>query len=83
MPEGYIQQARVQMLYAKKPVVIVAYPMTTENYKNFFCEIEPDKLRFYPIEQDDNFVKEYKARITYLKECLKKGIMPKVVDYGK
>ena len=81
LPENYIMQARVQMLFAKKPCTIVAYPMEEENYKNFFCEIDPKKIEFYHIEQDDKFVKEYLQRVKYLKQCLKKGIMPNKTDY--
>lgn len=76
MPESYVQQARVQMYYAKKPAMIVAYPMRDENYKNAFCEIDKERLKFYAIEQDQNFIKEYRHRLLYLKQCLKRGVMP-------
>ena len=76
LPENYIMQARVQMLFAKKPCTIVAYPM-----EDFFCDIDPNKIEFYHIEQDEEFVKEYLKRVKYLKKCLKKGIMPNRIDY--
>lgn len=80
LPESYIQQARVQMYYAKKPVMIVAYPMREENYKNAFCEIDNDRLIFFRIEQDEDFIEQYRHRLLYLKQCLKKGIMPNFKD---
>lgn len=77
LPESYIQQARVQMYYANKPVTIVAYPMSEYNYKNCFCEIDKSKIQFFEIEQNYDFIKEYKSKISTLKKYLKLGVLPK------
>lgn len=79
IPTSYIQQARVQMYFAKKPVTIVAYPMIDYNYKNCFCEVDKNKLKFFKIEQDFDFIENYKSRIDLLKKCLKLGVMPDAI----
>lgn len=79
-PTAYIQQVRVQMFFAKKLGMIVAYPMTEEHYKNFFIPVEQDSLLFIPVEQDNEFIKSYTKRIRYLSKCLKKGVFPRLEE---
>lgn len=80
LPKNYIMQVRVQGYFAKKQCLIVAYPMEEENYKNYFLPIEKEKLKYFEIEQDFEFIENYKKRVLYLKKCLKKGKLPKESD---
>lgn len=74
----YWRQAQVEM-FAKKTykLNIVAYGLKEEDYKNFFNKIDKDRIKFYPVEYDKNFVeKEYLPKLKILAECLKKGVFP-------
>jgi hypothetical protein len=80
--KGYLGQVRVQMFAkeweeGKKPKAnIWAYGLLPEDYKNFFNEIDRERLKSHPIEADRDFIKEYLKRVVYLKSCLEKGVMP-------
>ena len=83
MPIGYWQQCQVQM-YAtgKHKCKLVAYPMTNENYENFFLDIDKEKVEIFDIEYDEEWVKkEYLPRLVYLAECLKKRKTPNIKEF--
>ena len=78
----YWQQVQVQ-IYAKRceefdcPTAnIWAYGLLPEDYKNYFNPIDRERLKAYPIEEDRNFIYEYLGRVSYLKTCLERGVMP-------
>lgn len=74
----YIQQVIVQM-YAlqSNEADIVSYGLTDGDYKNYFRSIDQDRLQLHPISYDEIWInKVFLPRITYLAECLDKGIMP-------
>lgn len=82
----YWQQVQVQ-IFAKRyeeticPVTnIWAYGLIPEEYKNFFLPIDRERLKPYPIEEDKKFINEYLPRVSYLKRCLEKGVMPDEAD---
>ena len=82
----YWQQVQVQ-IFAKRceefdcPVTnIWAYGLKAEDYKNFFNPIDRERLTPYPIEEDTKFINEYLPRVSYLKKCLEKGVMPNEAD---
>lgn len=76
-PQKYIEQVIVQMFASGfRKAYIDAYPMTEEHYKNYFIEIEPEKIKCFPVEYDERFIDDYFPRIKYLKECLNKGVFP-------
>lgn len=73
----YWMQAQVEMFSAKKPLEIVAYHLTEEDYQNWLSPIDSDRLSHYPIGYDENWVnEEYLPRLRYLAECLKRGVWP-------
>lgn len=78
----YVMQVRVQMWSAEKYYgrpfdgFIVAYPLTDENYKNFLLEIDRNKIKFFKIEQDEAFIREYEKRLKTLCACLDTGALP-------
>lgn len=80
LPKAYIMQVRVQGYFAKKKCFIATYAMEPENYDNYFLPLLPDHFNVIEIEQDLEFIEQYKKRILYLKKCLKKGIIPKEGD---
>ena len=77
----YIQQVNVQM-YATgfRKAYIVAYPFTEEYYKNYFLDIEKEKIEYFQINYDEKFIcEEYLPKLKYLRDCLIKGVLPKEV----
>lgn len=78
----YWQQVQVQMFAklheeGKVPdMKIWAYGLLPEDYNNFFNPIDRERLKDYPIEYDNEFVQQYLRRITYLADCLERGVMP-------
>lgn len=80
--KAYWRQVQVQT-YAKKreegctPLAqIVSYALTEDDYKNFFHEIDPARIRRHYIEYDGGFIAEYLKRLEYLADCLRKGVWP-------
>jgi len=79
----YWQQAQVEMFAWKlvnnvvPDLYIAAYQVNEEDYKNFFAQVDGDRLAFYPIEYDEHFIdEEYLPKLLKLKECIDKGISP-------
>ena len=81
----YVQQVMVQMYgvqmmggYELAPVAdIVSYALTKEDYKNYFLPIDPERLKLHPIAYDEYWIETvFLPRITYLADCLVKGILP-------
>ena len=78
VPIKYKRQVWVQM-YASgiKKAYIVAYGLTDKDYKNFFNEIDKDRLQIIPIEYDEKFIiSKFLPRLRYFVQCLKKGVIP-------
>ena len=80
----YWRQAQAEMFawkceYGEVPqLFIVAYKTTEDEYRNYFKDIDEDRLSFHKVEYDENFIKnEYLPKLKYLKDCMEKGIMPK------
>ncbi len=74
----YWRQAQVEM-YASNihNLYIVAYELKENDYKNFFNEIDNERIKFLQVEYDENFIKnEYLPKLEILTECLKKGVFP-------
>lgn len=81
--KAYWQQVQVQM-FAKieeenrVPVAeIVSYGLTDADYRSFFNDIDPDRLKKYPIEYDHAFITQYLKRLEVLRYCLERGVFPK------
>ena len=75
----YWRQAQVEM-YASNihNLYIVAYALNENDYKNFFNQIDKNRISYHKIEYDRNFIeKEYLPKLKILSECLKKGVFPK------
>lgn len=76
------RQVCVQM-YAKlveekimPTAVIASYGLLEEDYSNFFNDIAPDRLFLHRIEYDSTFMGVFLKRVSYLAECLRKGVFP-------
>lgn len=84
-PTSYIQQCQVQMFATgKHKCKLVAYPMTEENYENFFLEVDREKVEVFDIPYDEQWVKnEYLPRLVYLAECLKKRKTPNKEEFER
>lgn len=80
--KAYWQQVQVQA-FAKlteekviPQVEVVAYALTEADYKNFFNDIDPDRLTRHNVECDQGFIETYLPRLEYLADCLKEGRWP-------
>lgn len=73
----YWMQAQVEMYAAKKALVIDAYRVTDEEYRNFYIHIDPSRLSRHPVAYDARWIdEEYLPRLEFLAACLREGIYP-------
>ena len=74
---AYRKQVNVEM-YATgiRDACIVAYALEPEDYKNYYREIDQDRLSFHPIPYDEEFIQQYEKRLLYLSKCLEEGTFP-------
>ena len=80
--KDYINQVQVQM-YASgiHSAEIDAYGLLDSDYKNYFNDIDLERLSFHEIEYNEDWINnEYLPRLNYLEDCLNKGKMPKKED---
>lgn len=74
---AYWQQAQVEMYATGKKLVIVAYRLEPEDYGNWLRDIDPRRTEFYPIEYDDEWVRnQYLPRLRVLADALKRRTWP-------
>lgn len=74
----YWRQAQVEM-YASDihELYIVSYALEEKDYKNFFNDIDKQRITLTKVDYDENFiVNEYLPKLKKLSECLKKGTFP-------
>lgn len=78
----YWRQAQVEMYaYNTRNLYIVSYALQESDYKNYFNEIDIDRIKFHKVDYDDNFINnEYLPNLKILMECLKKGTFPRKED---
>jgi len=74
----YWRQAQVEMYaYNTRNLYIVAYALRENDYKNFFNEIDIDRVKFYKVEYDEKFInEEYLPKLDLLTKWLKEGVYP-------
>lgn len=78
LPSKYINQVQVQM-YASKihNAIIVVYPLTDDDYKNFFKPVDISRIMLFEIEYDEKWIEEkYLPNLKELSEDLKRGKLP-------
>lgn len=80
--KAYWQQVQVQMFAKHKSenvwpaAEVISYGLLEEDYRNFFNEIDPERVRRWSVEKDASFILDYLKRLEYLVECLRKGVFP-------
>lgn len=79
----YRCQAQVEMYaFNTKKLYIVSYGLEEQDYRNYYRDIDHDRLGFHKIEYDADFIeKEYLPKFKYLSECLDKGIFPDIENF--
>lgn len=85
LPIKYKRQVWVQ-LYASglKKAFVVAYGLTDKDYKNFFNDIDANRLTYYEIEPNERFInEEFLPKLKYLVYCLMNGIFPRKEQFEK
>lgn len=82
--KAYWQQAQVEMFAAKKKCKIVAYQITSDDYRNWYLPIDPNRLTEHPIKYNEEWVNtQYLTRLKYLATCLRSQKWPKMEDFKK
>lgn len=83
MPKEYVQQVNVEMYaFGLRKAFIVVYSLTEEDYSNYYLPIDQDRLEYFGIEYDEQWVNEiYLPRLDYLTKCLRMGEFPKENEY--
>ena len=78
VPKHYIQQVNVQMFATNfRDAYIVAYGLVDEDYRNFYREIDENRLEMIRIEYDEEWVNgKFLPRLKYLADCLTHGLFP-------
>lgn len=80
--KAYREQVQVQMYASEyRKAFIVAYPLTEEEYKNFFFDLDGSKISYHRIEYDEAFISLYLVRLAYLTRCLEKGVFPDEAEF--
>lgn len=85
MPKKYLQQVWVQM-YATgfRSAYIVTYGLVEEDYKNYYRDLDENRLELYQVEYDEEWVNDiFLPRLKYLAECLMEGRYPTEEFNGK
>lgn len=74
----YWRQAQVEMYGSGiHKLVIVAYGLKENDYKNYFNKIDPERLEFFEIEYNEEFIQnEYLPRLDILTKCLEERSFP-------
>lgn len=74
----YWRQAQVEMYaFNTRNLYIVSYALVESDYKNYFNEINIDRVKFHKIDYDENFINnEYLPKLQILSRCLEKGVFP-------
>jgi len=83
VPKAHYEQVQVQMFATGKRAEILSYGLTENDYKNYFVEIDKDRIRHHTIEFDNNYIERFLNDLAYLRECYERGIMPKREKNGK
>lgn len=77
--KAYWRQAQIEMFaYKTQNLYIVSYALTEQEYKNYFTEIETERIQYNKVDYDEDFVNnEYLPKLKYLCKCLDEKEMPK------
>lgn len=78
MPKKYIEQVQVQMFVSGlKTAKIVVYKLLESDYKNFFAEIDEDRIKIIDVPYDEDFINnKYLPKVKFFAECLERGVIP-------
>lgn len=76
--KAYRCQVNVEMYaFGIRKAYIVAYGLEKEDYDNFYRKIDEDRIKFFPIIYDHDFINRvYLPRLVYLSNCLDTGKFP-------
>ena len=74
----YWRQAQVEMFASDiHKLYIVAYGLQENDYKNYFNEIDKERIKLLQVDYDEKFItEEYIPKLEILTRCLKEGVFP-------
>lgn len=77
--KAYWRQAQVEMFaYGTDQLKILSYALTEDDYKNYFKEIDLNRLKEHPVVYEAHWVsEEYLPKLKYLCRCMENGVLPK------
>ena len=56
---------------------VLSYGLKEQDYKNYFGEIDPERLILHPIEYDEEWINNvFLPRLMRLRDCMVMGIIP-------
>lgn len=82
LSKTYKSQVMVEMYaYDISQAYIVSYGLLDDDYKNYYRDIDLERLELYPIQYDKEFINNiYLPRLEILCSCLDKGVWPKCMN---
>ena len=83
--KDYINQVQVQMYVSDiHQAEIDAYGLLENDYKNYFNDIDTNRLSIHEIVYDNDWINdEYLPKLKYLEDCLIKSKFPNKEDFEK
>lgn len=83
--KAYRDQVQVQMFATGlRNAFIVAYPLSEEEYENFYKEIDKTLIQMFRVVYDEKFIRDvYIPRLEYVSACLETGAFPTEEHYGE
>lgn len=77
-PKKYIQQVNVQLFATGfRKAFITAYGLEDADYRNYYRDIDKDRLQLIPVEYDEEWVLTvFLPKVEYLADCLTHGLFP-------
>ncbi len=78
VPKKHMEQVWVQMYASgKRKAYVVSYGLMEKDYKNYFGEIDSERLMLHPIEYNEKWIKEvFLPKLQRLRDCMTEGIIP-------
>ncbi len=78
VPWEHINQVNVEMYaFDYRKAFIAFYEVTEAEYKNYYLDIDPDRITLMQVVYDEEFINHiYLPRFNYLSDCLDRGAWP-------
>jgi hypothetical protein len=84
IPIAYWRQCQTLMFSDKADICeLWAYELLEDEYSRpYYLDIDPDRLKMFTVERDDEFIRRNCETLLYLKHCLKQRHFPDEKEFG-